>query len=206
MINIIIISNNIEYAVDLFNFIQLKRKNIKICGIVKNKSELKSILDIQSGIDIYILDSNYDIKIKEKNLRNVLTINNHSNMLEVLKNLNLKINNIKNRKIIREKIIKEIIYLGYEISHKGTQFLVDTIEYIIIENIDDINSLEHNMYPTIAKKNNKTVHNITCSIARETRKMKQSCNIKNLDEYFLIDDDTKINVKNVIYTIIRKIL
>jgi len=183
MINIIIISNNIEYAVDLFNFIQF-----------------------QSRIDIYILDSNYNIKIKEKNLRNVLTINNHSNMLEVLKNLNLKINNIKNRKIIREKIIKEIIYLGYEISHKGTQFLVDTIEYIIIENIDDINSLEHNIYPTIAKKNNKTVHNITCSIARETRKMKQSCNIKNLDEYFLIDDDTKINVKNVIYTIIRKIL
>ena len=36
---------------------------------------------------------------------------------------------IKSKKRIEEKIIKELLYLGYDISYRGTKYLISSIEY-----------------------------------------------------------------------------
>lgn len=112
---------------------------------------------------------------------------------------------LKKQKYLKNKIIKEVAYLGYNISYQGTQYLIDCIEIIAQRYEWNICNLEKDVYPIISKKYQKSIHNIKCSICRATDNMYFDCEINKLKKYFCLSTDTKPKVKTVINTIIRKI-
>lgn len=111
----------------------------------------------------------------------------------------------KNGDKIKKKIIKELTYLGYDISHKGTIYLVDSIVYAQGHQDKYFGNLKRDVYPAIAKKYNENLHNIKCYIARETTKMYVKCDYKKLQNYFCFAEDDRPNVRTVVNTVINKI-
>lgn len=111
-----------------------------------------------------------------------------------------KISNVKN------KIIKQLQYLNYNLAHKGTQYLIDAI--LIIYNKEDYEmfNLEEDIYPIVARKYNQSMHNIKSNINKANDYMYKVCKKERVRKYFKFFDDTKPTVKNVIYTILNKIL
>lgn len=109
-------------------------------------------------------------------------------------------NNVKNN------IIKQLQYLNYNLSHKGTQYLIDAILLIYNRGDYDIFNLKEDVYPIIAKRYNKSIHNIKCDINKANDYMYRVCKKERIRKYFKFFDDSKPTVKNVIYTILNKVI
>lgn len=238
MINVLIADDNIDYAVNLMNYINEKNNNIKVCNIAKNGQETLDILNLKSDIDVILLDYKMPIlnggqvldKIidKEKYNNSFIVISGeiesviklrenkmihsilYKNMKteEIIKQINELLEykeSIKKAKIIKNKIIDEILYLGYDISHKGTQYLIKTIEYIALNPNRELEKLEKNVYSKIASIYNDSAHNVKCRINNATTIMYYNCEIEKLKKYFCFNVDVKPKVKTIINTIINKI-
>lgn len=113
---------------------------------------------------------------------------------------------MKKCKMIKDKVMEELLYLGYDISHKGSQYLIKVIEYIVSNSDKNIENLERDVYPQISLLYNTSIHNIRCRINKSTTEMYYNCDIEKLKKYFKFDEDVKPKVKTIIYTIINKIL
>ena len=100
--------------------------------------------------------------------------------------------------------MEQILLLGYDISHKGTQYLIKSIEYVYNNNIE-IENLEKEVYPKVALMCNEKVHNIKCRINRATDHMYYNCSIDKIKKYFCFDIDAKPKIKTIINTIISNI-
>lgn len=110
-----------------------------------------------------------------------------------------------NDKELKNKIINELIYLGYDLSYKGTQYLIESIAYIMYEPDMYLKNLEKNVYTKISNVYNTSIHNVKCDINRANTIMYTTCEIEKLKNYFGFTIDTKPKIKNVITTIIHKI-
>ena len=111
-------------------------------------------------------------------------INKTSTIQEIISRIEeLIINKTKKEqeKRIKNKITNELLYLGYNISHKGTSYLVQVIRYIKLNPKYEVDNLSKNVYPIIAKYYNEKVHNIKCYIQRETAEMYANCDIDKLN-------------------------
>lgn len=111
--------------------------------------------------------------------------------------------NYRNEK--RRKIMAELEKVGYNFKYKGTQYLLETILEIQKGDIIALTSLQNNFYPIVAKKYNKTVHDVKNCIISATNAMYYECNIEKLKEYFHLLDDEKPSIKKVVYTIANRI-
>lgn len=164
MINILIADDNLYYATNLMNYLNLY-DNIKVCSIAKNGKETVNILNNSDIIDIILLDYKMPIYTGTQVLEKIANKEKYSNScifisgeLDTVGNLCendivydvlfksidmqkilLKINELviykdKTKKHIelKNKILNELAYLGYNMSHKGTNYLAFAIEYIII--------------------------------------------------------------------------
>lgn len=115
-------------------------------------------------------------------------------------------NEEKRKNMIKNKIVKQLQYLNYNLSHKGSQYLIEAILLIYnMENYDILN-LKEDVYPIIAKRYNKSIHNIKCDINKANDYMYRVCKRERVRKYFKFFDDSKPTVKNVIYTILNKII
>lgn len=114
-------------------------------------------------------------------------------------------NNYNHKRNIKNKIIEELQYLEYDLSYKGTQYLIETIYYMIEHNYIEIDNLSKEIYPILAKKYNTSVHNIKCNINTATTCMYYECNVNKLKDYFKFCYETKPKTKTVVYTILNKI-
>lgn len=114
--------------------------------------------------------------------------------------------NNKNIHLIRQKILNEISYLGYNPSYKGTKYLADAIQYTIIHNNMNLDNLNRDVYPFLAQKYEQSIHNIKCNINRANLYMYYNCNSDRLREYFSYYDDEKPNTKTIIITIMHKVI
>lgn len=112
---------------------------------------------------------------------------------------------VKRNDNIKNKIIKELVFLGYDLSHKGTKYLVDSIQYIILNPNQYNDNLEKDVYPVIAKRYNNSAKNIKANIIRANDVMYSECELERLKKYFKFDKDTKPKVKTVIYTVMNNI-
>lgn len=238
MVNVLIADDNIEYAINLMNYINDKNTNIKVCNITKDGKETIEILNSKNYIDVVLLDYKMpfyngdqvlmQINNKEKYLHSCIIISGEIQSIANLTDNELiysviyktvsmdkvieKINELSKYKetlkissILKNKITRELLYLGYDISHKGTQYLIKTIEYVIDNKNGEVDNLERYIYPYIAMIHNETVHNIKCRINRATDSMYYNCNIEELKKYFCFSIDIKPKIKTVISTIINKI-
>lgn len=234
MINILIASNNINFAVELMNNFNKSNHYAKVHNITKTVDETLEILNNFNNIDIILMDYNLYVsndkvfqKIRNKNkyesscilMTNEETINNEVNdnmIYSVTNNLQENIKDIfekllnhkyKIKKIdnLKSKIINELTYLGYDFSYKGTHYLIKAIEYIAINSHKDIDNLERDVYPILSTLYNNSIHNIKCNINRANNIMYCECEMEKLQKYFSFHIDSKPKIKTVINTIINKI-
>ena len=118
----------------------------------------------------------------------------------------MKDKNEKNKEIqLRNKITKQLQYLNYNLAHKGTQYLIDAIMLIHHTGDYDIFNLKEDIYPIIAKRYGKSIHNIKSDINKANDYMYKICKKERVMKYFKFFDDSKPTVKNVIYTILNKL-
>lgn len=237
MINVLIADDNIEYAVNLMNYINEKNKNIKICKITKNGKETLEFLNLNNDIDVVLLDYKMPfyngiqilgkIKNKSKYFGSIIIISGKlDSIAQLLKNEMIhsvifkttsmeriikRINELfeykeENKKInmMNNNIVNELLYLGYDISHKGTQYLIKVIEHIIINPEMELEKLDK-IYSKISTMYNTSPSNIKCRINKATTEMYYNCQVEKLIKYFHFDIDIKPKVRTVINTIINKI-
>ena len=102
-------------------------------------------------------------------------------------------------------IVQELTYLEYDLSLKGTQYLINTIEIISNGEYGEVYNLEKDVYPIITDLYNSTVHNIKNNINRANNSMYIKCEIGKLKNYFGFSIDEKPKTKEIINTVIRKL-
>lgn len=238
MINILIADDNINYAINLMNYINKNNKNIKVCNIAKNGKEVLNILNKKNDIDIILLDYKMPFYNGQEIIEKLINKDKYSNSIIIISGEIQSAINIKNCEMIYsivyktigidnifkilvkliedkkaekinnlyiKKIEHELLYLGYNISHKGTQYLIKVIEYIASNHNQEFKILEKDIYPKISAIYNESVHNIKCRINCATSEMYYNCEIERLKSYFNFYTDTKPNTKTIINTIIKKI-
>lgn len=237
MINVLIADDNIEYAVNLMNYINEKNKNIKICKITKNGKETLEFLNLKNDIDVVLLDYQMPfyngiqilekIKNKSKYFGSIIIISGELDSIAQLQKSEMihsvifkttsmeriikRINELfeykeENKRInmMNNNIVNELLYLGYDISHKGTQYLIKVIEHIIINPEMELEKLDK-IYSQISTTYNTSPSNIKCRINKATTEMYYNCQVEKLTKYFHFDIDIKPKVRTVINTIINKI-
>ena len=226
MINVLIASNNIYYSKAIMDV--LDNKNIKVTNMAIDGIEALGLIKTKNNIDIVILElelASYNgIKIintliKDNMLKyskSLIIISKNRDLLEKLKHnqfvfdiidrkeslYNLK---VKVEKLLHKKM-KEIKYLRYNLSYKGTNYLIDIIELLLLNKNKDYSNLNKDVYPIIANKYKTTVFNIKSNIIKATEQMYIECENERLKQYFGFVNDSKPTTKNVIYTIYNKII
>lgn len=235
MLNILIIEKNLKYAVSIMNYLNKSNLNIRIYNITSNLTQAIDILNDKNDIDIVLLDINIiqnnlnkilnELTNKELYKNSFIILNDKTNYTNNLyfddliydildknipfENLIIKLNlllNTKNETKLEKQIRNEILYLNYDISNKGTIYLIDAIKYIILNMpYKEFNNLKNEVYPKIAQKNHNSVHNIKSNIVRANDKMYKQCEINKLLKYFQFYEDRKPDIRTVIRTIINKI-
>ena len=189
-IDIILIDSKLAFKNKHFIINNLDDKNKYNDSFIVFSSPLNSpIIDVEKNKYIHsIVNNDINDLIQETN--------EFANIKAILKPSNLLTN----------KITSELVYLGYDISHKGTQYLMQSIIYVALNPYKDLDNLEKKVYPTIAKMYNDSTHNIKCRINVETTEMYFNCNTEKLMKYFNFSIDIKPKVKTVINTILRNVL
>lgn len=99
----------------------------------------------------------------------------------------------------KERIKKEIYNLGYNISNKGTWYLIELIEYTCTKDnyMDILKNLEKNAYPVIADKYNAKLVTVKNDIIYATNNMNNTRNIIKKDTY-----NIRLTPKMVIFQMI----
>ncbi len=175
-------------GIEILEKVQNKKKYIQSCiGIsdcanvpkdFTNNNIVYSVLSKNSGFDKILYELNKILKLKDE---------------------------IKNKKITKEKIIKELLFLGYDFSFKGTKYLIEVIEYIAVNSMQELYNLESQVYSEISLTYKVSIHSIKCNIYRATTEMYYRCEAEKLKQYFHLDKDEKPKTKTIINTIIYKI-
>ena len=236
MVNLLIVDDNMSYAISLMNYINKNNADVRVCNIAVNGKDAIDILNnSQKNIDIILLDLKLplfngkkilqQIKHKEKYKKSFIIISGELNFInelyedemvytiinklyglkEIEKKVDELVENKKEDKT-KEKIMKEILYLNYDISNIGTIYLIEAIKYIVLKMPNkEFNNLKGEIYPIIAERHKDTIHNIKSNIERANNIMYCRCEMNRLLEYFNYIEDTKPNIKTVIITIINKI-
>ena len=234
MVNILIVDNKIDFAMSLINLLN-KNENIRVCAIAKNANEATKIIKENNNISAILLNLSIKnvkfldslknnrkyqkscIVIYDKRSKICNFINNNSIytlidkcekkevILSVINEFIYRKMTYKREEKIKNKIFNEISYLGFDIMHKGTKYLLESIEYIILNPEKEVSKLERDIYPVLSKKYGESIHNIKCSINRATTSMYYECDVNQLKKYFYFRDDIKPSVKTIIDTIVNKI-
>lgn len=211
MVNALIISDNIHFIKKLLDEVSNKNLNLTFSKISTSKLETIQILN-EFTPHIIFLDESVQKKYEGtffynyKSIVITLFYSKSSNLLHsrTLKEIHKLIEDIDFNKR-RNKIIKELEYIGYKFKYKGTNYLLDTILQIDSKRNSMIDNLQGCIYPIVARKYGKTVYNIKSSINKATDCMYYECDAKRLDDYFKLGNDIKPTIKQVVFTIANKI-
>lgn len=203
---------------------------IETLGLIRTKSNIDIvILELElanyNGIKIInTLIKNNMLKYK----KSFILISKNRNIIEKLKNnqyvfdtidrkenlynLKIKVEKLLHKKMkenriteLKCKITKEVKYLRYNLSYKGTKYLIDIVELLLLNKNQDYSNLKKDVYPIIANKYKTTVFNIKNNIIKATEQMYIECESERLKQYFGFVNDSKPTTKNVIYTMYNKI-
>lgn len=178
-------------GIDILNILNKNQANKKI-NIIVISEEIELISKIKCNTLVeYFINKSQGMKYILKKIE------------DVIEKSNLEDSSNK----IRDKALNELLYLGYNIKHKGTIYLLDTICIICqSENTSLIYNLEKYLYSEIASKYQKNIKNIKSNIMKATDCMYMECDKNRLKEYFSFAYDYKPTPKVIIGTIISKIM
>ena len=106
---------------------------------------------------------------------------------------------------LKNKIAKELTYIGYDFSHNGTIYLIEILYTIYTNELTDCINLSHDIYPRLSRKYKKSISAIKSSINYATMLMYSQCDSKRLLQYFSFYNESKPSVKTVIYTVLNRL-
>lgn len=210
-IKTLIISNNLEHLVYIFNTIN-KIDNLKIICIATNNVEILSalkktqfnlILFDYSLLDLTentILNEIYDstsniVAIFEKSISDKKNITssiflesvdiNSTFLYSNLNNIVTKISKSFEPDRVEQYIINELLSIGFDFKYKDTKYLLETILYIYKnKRLELLENLEENVYKYVANINNKSILNVKTNIIRSTSNMYSYQDKKLIEKYF----------------------
>lgn len=180
-IRISYIATDGEEAIDILQkrkfdliLIDLKMPNISGIDVIEkikgmNLIKIPKIIVVSGEVDlIYCIKNNYLISdIVEKNSSITVMKNKLEN---IVSNMEL----LEKAEHAKEVIVNELLNIGYNFKHKGTQYIYETIMYIYEKNnMDLIDNLENNVYRYIAYKHNKSILNIKINIINSTKSISE---------------------------------
>lgn len=109
-------------------------------------------------------------------------------------------------KKFKENVIEELLYLRYNFKYNGTNYIMESIIFIIESNNKNLlDNLERNVYKVIAKNHCTSIYNIKNNISKSTNNMYIDCESDRLVRYFSLSSDIKPTPKMVISAIVNKI-
>jgi len=198
IVNAIILSNNIYVIKNILNNVHIEISY----KIVAEMDELIAALK-KSSFDIIFVEKKFNIDLNNKYLKQY---ENH--IVSIEENTDFVNNSIIEKfsqDKIKDKIVSELQYLGYNSKHYGTNYLIEAILYAYKKQDRQALKLEGELYPYVAKKCNKTVSNVKSSVNRATECMYYECDIKRLKKYFHFSEDLRPTVMQVIIAVIKNI-
>ncbi len=232
--NIYYVKNLVNFVIGKNSSIKITNiasNGLEVLKIIKENPKIDLILlDLKmpklNGIET--LDRIYDMNLKhypnimvvsgENHLINKIVnhplvtdfINKSENMVNIYSKLedyenNLNYLNIKDD--LSKKISSELLYIGYNPSHLGTQYIKECI-LEIYESKDNTltQKLENYVYKRIACFHNISVQNIKSNITKATNFMYVESDMSILKDYFHFNDNKrKPTPKMVISTILNKL-
>lgn len=137
-------------------------------------------------------------------------VNKSDDMINIyykLKDFEKKMNYINIKETLSKKIISELIYIGYNPSHIGTQYIKECIlEIYSSNNLELIQNLENYVYKKISCIHKKSFQNVKSNIIKATNFMYAESDMSLLKDYFHFNDNKrKPTPKMVISTILNKL-
>lgn len=239
MYNLLIVDDNVDFVKCLINALGKSNEKFRIVNVANNGIEALNILEegyidvaildidlpIFSGIDVTqklqelnLCPMPMIIAVSGKDIYNnilntVPLINRYISkgigFEEVVRHINLMLNEFENEKELEEKerlIIHELSYLGFNLKHNGTIYLYETIKIILkCHNLNWTSNLEKNIYPIISHREKKSVSTIKSNILKAINYMYYECDALKMMHYFSFKDDSKPTPKVIISTIINKL-
>lgn len=208
MINALLISNNLDFVKELLDSIEKQQINIRIMKIARNEKEgIDELFD--KNIDIFFIEDKIYEKCEHSTIRKserkiVLSINDFEN-LSGSKVLKEAIISNKNRKILEKSnfVKKELEKMGCDFKYKGTHYLLDVIMSVWM-NKEETQNFQNDIYPIIGKKYNKTEQSIKNSINNMIEHIYEDDNSK-IQAYFNMNYGIRVNIKQIVYRVLRKI-
>lgn len=212
MIKSLVITEMIDFHKKLTNELRKNNLNIIAFALSSSKEETLEILKEFKPDMIFINKKDlktYSLDVLEdySNIIIPLTYSPSSHLI-TRKDLDL-INSIITKNDIERiklRVIQELEYIGYQFKYKGTHYLADSIIEMYLQRDTMIDNLQTDIYPVIAKKYNKSLYNIKSSIGKATNAMYCDCNMDRLNDYFQFNYDFKPTPKQVLFTVINKII
>lgn len=235
MIKIVIINPKIREIKDFLNILSFKNPEIKVVGIAQNQKDfikikntiffdfvivdlsyekfkfsyIKDYLHIYNFIFLINKSQNLDKSQKNEftNFEYIIKNDNEKNINSIISIISKYTfdNSLKENQIL-SKIKNELLFLGYDFKHHGTQYLIDTILYIYHSQNHTLYNLDKEIYPIISKKYNKTSNTLKCNIRNATELMYYNNNEEKIRKYFInILNFKKPTPKIVISTILKKL-
>lgn len=234
MVNILIADDSLEFVKCFSNYILDKYKNIRITNISTNGQEIIEKLYRDTKIDIILLDLDMPILngveflkkmqyLKLQEYPRIIVISGMiSKLLEVQNNKNVYVclsktsgfdfigneieklvNDIESNDI-EKRIKKELTYIGMNLNHIGTKYLIKAILEVYFHP-DTLYNLEKNIYTKISKTERKSISTIKSNILKAVNYMYVENEFDKIKEYFSMKIEEKPTPKLMISTIIDKI-
>ena len=216
--DIIILDRDMKYAVNLMKEISKLFEEYRVIYITDNETEFKEYIK-SNFFDVVIIEEYFletCSEILKYRVHKICMLDkymppNHKYIGVSKKSKRALYDNLakillahsENSFNIRERVVKELKYLGYNFSLIGTKYLEDAINLIYLKNCDC--NLEREVYAQLSKTYKKTGHNIKVNIQNSTNSMIESYGYDNVLEYLGIDSFYGVGTKAIIYAILNKI-
>lgn len=112
---------------------------------------------------------------------------------------------LNNEKIIKNKIIKELVKLNYNFNLSGTGYLIEAI-YLLYRLEKYYNfRLEKDVYPVVANMHGDSANNIKFNIVYATDSMFYDCEEEILIEYIGSYEISKPGPKKIIRAVLKRL-
>lgn len=105
---------------------------------------------------------------------------------------------------IRNKIINELQLLGFNLAHKGTHYLAESVVLMATTERNNEN-LSKNIYPKVSEIFKKDLNNIKCNITSATEAACKNITDDILHNYFKLSEHIKPTTKMIIYSVLKKL-
>lgn len=126
-------------------------------------------------------------------------------LLEKIHNLVKEKTLMQSNAELDDKILSELVKLGYNKMHLGTKYIKDCIKLDLIKYHGDAENITKQIYPILSAKYKKPIFSIKNNIIKATDYMYNESEMNKTMQYFKFDFDCKPTPKTVIKTVLENV-